>query len=107
MFRNLFGTPQIERTAEQQAAVDAQTKSLALYHYDSCPFCVRVRNSIESMGLNIEYRNIQLDRNHRQDLMAGGGKTQVPVLQITHDDGKVQWMYESGDIVNYLEQNFA
>ena len=107
MLRNLFSSSQIERTVEQQAAVDEQTKSLALYHYDSCPFCARVRYAIDDMNLNIEYRNIQLDRQHRQDLLNGGGKTQVPVLHITHDDGRVEWMYESMDIIHYLQQRFA
>ena len=106
MFRNIFNNNTVERTPEQQTAIDEQTKSLALYHFDSCPFCMRVRNGIDAMSLNIERRNIHQDRQHFEDLLRGGGKTQVPALQITHEDGRVEWMYESMDILNYLKQRF-
>ncbi|HAI96784.1 MAG TPA: glutaredoxin, partial [Methylococcaceae bacterium] len=36
----------------------------------------------------------------------GGGKLKVPCLRI-EEDGKVSWMYESSDIINYLEDRFA
>ena len=107
MFGNMFKNDPITRTPEAQAAVDQQTQALALYHYMSCPFCMRVRNAIEQMSLNIEHRDIQRDQTHRQDLLEGGGKTQVPSLRITHDDGRVEWMYESLDIINYLKERFA
>lgn len=106
MFGNIFKNNTTNRTPEQQAVVDEQTKSLALYHFQSCPFCARVRNATDAMSLNIEQRDIHQDRAHYQDLMVGGGKTQVPALQITHEDGRVEWMYESMDIINYLKQRF-
>ena len=40
---------------------------------------------------------------HNQALLSGGGKTQVPCLKIEDGAGKVRWMYESGDILAYLE----
>jgi len=39
---------------------------------------------------------------HRDNLIDGGGKSQVPCLRIESEDGAVQWMYESRDIINYL-----
>jgi len=35
----------------------------------------------------------------------GGGKRKVPCLRI-EEDGKTEWMYESNDIIAYLEQRF-
>lgn len=38
-----------------------------------------------------------------QELVRGGGKTQVPCLRIENETGDVQWMYESDDIIQYLK----
>lgn len=51
--------------------------------------------------LDLELRNTS-DREHAQALMAGGGKTQVPCLRIENEQGAVEWMYESDDIIQYL-----
>lgn len=50
---------------------------------------------------SIELRSTS-DSEHHSALSAGGGKTQVPCLRIESDDGKVEWMYESDDIIRYL-----
>jgi glutaredoxin 2 len=34
------------------------------------------------------------------------GRRTVPVLRIEHDDGRVEWMPESADIVDYLRERF-
>lgn len=105
---SLFGKSEpVVRSAEEQASVDAQTAKLNLYHYDSCPYCRRVRNHIDQLSLNIEYKNIQLEPQNRADLIAGGGRPTVPSLRIEGVDGSVQWMYESSDIMAYLSQRFA
>ena len=108
MFSFLSGSQEpVTRTAEEQNQVDAQTAKLKLYQYDSCPFCARVRNHIELLNLNIEHKNTQLEPQNRADLIAGGGKGQVPALRIEDDNGSIQWMYESSDIMAYLSQRFA
>ena len=68
---------------------------------------MKVRMAVKQLGLEIESRNIQREPQHRDDLMEGGGKTMVPCLRIDHPDGKVQWMYESSDIIEYLTQKFG
>ena len=80
-------------------------KSLALYHFQSCPYCARTRNAIDEMGLTIEQRDILLDPQHRSDLIAGGGKQQVPSLRIDTEDGQTSWLYESTDIIRFLQRN--
>jgi len=95
------------RSPEKQAAVDAQTKDLALYHFDTCPFCLRVRRAINKLQLCIELRNTHKDPRWQEELMAGGGKKTVPCLRIQSPEGSIHWMYESADIVAYLKERFA
>lgn len=97
----------IVRTAEQQAQIDTATQGLALYQFRACPFCVKVRKEIARLGLKIELRDALKDPTHRQALIDGGGKTTVPCLLITHTDGQEEWMYESDEIIRWLNQQFA
>lgn len=100
------GGPTVERSPEQQARVDAETASLALYHYESCMFCARVRRAIARLKLNIELRDILRDAGHRRDLEAGGGRSTVPCMKIGEGQNAT-WMYESADIVAWLEKKFG
>ena len=77
--------------------------SLALYHYDSCPFCVRVRTAIHKLGMTVELRNIHREPRYRSELVAATGRQTVPVLRI-EKAGAVKWLPESADIVRYLYQ---
>lgn len=43
---------------------------------------------------------------NREDLVRGGGKAKVPCLKITDQAGNSQWMYESGEIIQYLRGHF-
>ena len=82
-------------------------ESLALYHYDSCPFCVRVRRVLSKLGVECELRNTQLDPARRQELIEGGGRSQVPCLLIQDASGSKTWLYESSDIVSYLTAHYG
>ena len=82
----------------------SQFKKLALYHYDSCPFCAKTLRSIDEFNIDVELRNIELNHKHRLDLQQGGHKTQVPCLRIDDLKGDSQWLYESDDIIHYLAQ---
>jgi glutaredoxin len=80
---------------------------LALYQFDRCPFCVRVRRAIDELGLDVELRDIHADRNFRGELLDARGRTTVPVLRITSADGEERWMPESADIVRYLRATYG
>lgn len=95
------------RTAEAQSKVDAECASLALYHFSTCPFCIKVRHEMARLSLPVQLRDAQHDAGHRADLLQGGGKVQTPCLQITDGQGNVQWMYESSDIIKYLQGRFS
>jgi glutaredoxin len=95
------------RPAEVQAKVDAECAGLALYHFSTCPFCIKVRHEMARLSLPILLRDAQHDQQHRADLLQGGGKVQTPCLRITNEQGNVRWMYESNDIIKYLQQRFS
>jgi glutaredoxin len=97
----------IVRAAAEQQAIDARTQNLALYHYPTCPFCLKTRRVIQRLSLNIELRDAQHDAGHRAALIAGGGKPQVPCLMIGDAQGKPTWQYESSDINAYLNREFG
>ncbi len=77
-------------------------QKLSLYFFPSCPFCQYVLASLQSMSVDVSLVNIHQDYDARNELIAGGGKSQVPCLKIENNDG-VKWMYESQDIVEYLQ----
>jgi glutathione S-transferase len=78
--------------------------SYALYYYDQCPFCQMVLREIRKTDVQIELMNTLTNPKNRQDLIQGGGKATVPCLRIKDESGNVQWMYESGDIAQYLKK---
>ena len=47
------------------------------------------------------------DSEHRGSLMEAMGRGTVPVLRIDHEDGRVEWLPESDDIVRYLAEKFG
>jgi len=96
-----------ERSAEAQQEVDRQTQNMVLYQFQQCPFCVKTRRTIHRLALNIEKRDARNDPKWNQELISEGGKYQVPCLKITADDGTVQWMYESTDINQFLDEKFS
>lgn len=103
-----LSTPRsVERSAEEQAEVDAACEALALYQFRTCPFCIKVRKEMARLGLKIELRDAQLDPDHKQALLEGGGKVKVPCLRIAHEDGSEEWLYESDEINRWLHQRFG
>jgi glutaredoxin len=97
----------VQRSAEIQKEVDEQTQNMALYQFQQCPFCVKTRRQIRRLALNIESRDARNDPQWNQELINDGGKYQVPCLKITAADGSVQWMYESTEINQFLNEKFA
>jgi glutaredoxin len=92
---------------EQQAAIDAQTQGLALYEFKACPFCMKVRQEFRRKGLNIELRDARRNPAWGDELREDGGKYQTPCLKITSGNGQVEWLYESNDIIDWLENNIV
>ena len=96
----------MQRSPELQQQVDDAVKGMFLYQLYACPFCIKTRRAMRRLNLPIETRNVHLGSPHRSVLEQGGGKFQVPCLYLKLD-GEEQWMYESSDIIAYLERRFG
>jgi glutaredoxin len=94
------------RSEEDQARVEKEAESLALYQFHLCPFCIKVRSAIHGLNVSIAMRDARSEP-HRSDLEAGGGRIKAPCLRIEGENDEVQWMYESKDIIHYLSERFA
>ena len=97
----------IIRTPAAQALADQDCQSLVLYHYKTCPFCMRVRHEIARLSLNIQRIDAQPPGSNRDTLAREGGLTKVPCLKIIDIAGKSQWLYDSDKIIGYLQGRFT
>lgn len=95
------------RVRNDQTQVNVEADKLKLYQFKSCPFCVKVRRAMKRLNLPIETRDARRQGPVREELIAKGGKAKVPCLRIENADGTFQWMYESSDIIAYLQKRFA
>lgn len=96
-----------QRDPREQVRIDRALAGLALYQFETCPFCVKTRRAMRRLGLSIETRDARRDPQWRQQLLREGGRLQAPCLYIPDGDGEARWMYESNDIIAYLEQRCA
>ena len=96
----------IQRDAAAQAAVDLQCQSVALYQFNTCPFCIKVRQEMRRLSLPIEKRDAQHHVANRDELHQGSGATKVPCLKITEANGETRWLQDSNAIVAHLRERF-
>jgi glutaredoxin len=80
---------------------------LALYHFEGCGYCYRVRDVIDELGIDVELRDIFDNREWFDELVEARGRRTVPVLRITAADGEERWLPESRDIIRYLRETYA
>jgi glutaredoxin len=97
----------VQRSAEAQTIVDQQCQSMTLYQFNTCPFCIKVRQEMRRLSLPIEKRDAQHNAGNRDELQQGSGATQVPCLKISQANGEVRWLQDSNAIVAYLRERFA
>lgn len=74
---------------------------ITLFIRTGCPYCEKVRAVLEKHALMYETKNIA-NETVLKELIQEGGKQQVPFLV----DGEAR-MYESGDIVAYIEDVYS
>lgn len=77
-------------------------KTLTLYHFVGCPYCQRVKDYLAKENIIVPMKDIRENPGYRDELIAIGGKGQVPCLII---DGKA--LYESLDIIEWFKKNHA
>ncbi len=79
---------------------------LELFQFEQCPYCQKVREKLTELDLDYICRNVPKGSDTRELLKKLGGQEQVPFLVDT-GSSEVTMMYESDDIVEYLEENYG
>jgi glutathione S-transferase len=79
--------------------------TIQLYELQSCPFCIRVREKLEELGVEYESHYVPAPHGQRTEVKELSGQTGVPVIVDPEHD--VEGMYESRDIVAYLERVYG
>lgn len=78
---------------------------LQLFEFEACPFCRRVREAMTELDLSVEvYPCPKGSVRHREMVRRSGGKEMFPFLIDPNTDTS---MYESGDIVKYLFNQYG
>ncbi|WP_078809195.1 glutathione S-transferase family protein [Selenihalanaerobacter shriftii] len=76
---------------------------MKLYQFETCPFCIKVRNKLDELGLDYETIETPRDRDKRTKVKELTGQILVPVLE--DNDGTV--VYDSSRIVEYLDEQYG
>ncbi|WBA10448.1 glutaredoxin family protein [Salinivibrio kushneri] len=95
-------SPQLN--AAQKQAMDTLAQQVTLYQFAACPFCVKVRQASRKFGLPLQTKDAKRNMDARKELEQGGGRIKVPCLRIQEANGEARWMYESDDIIAYLNK---
>lgn len=95
-----------QRAPDYQDQVEQALRNYSLYQFAGCPFCIKVVRAMRRLNLPMELRDSSRDAQHRQDLLEQGGRVKAPCLRIEKADGSSEWMYESKDIIAYLNRQF-
>lgn len=95
----------LKRTVQAQQQVEAELGNLSLFQFFACPFCIKTRRAMYKLNLPIVKRDASQGSTFREELLQGGGKIQTPCLRI-ENDGAIEWLYESSEIISYLEKRF-
>ncbi|HED17221.1 MAG TPA: glutaredoxin [Gammaproteobacteria bacterium] len=96
----------MKRSDAEQQTVNEALSLMSVYQFYACPFCVKTRRALHRLNLTIALRDASKGSPYRDELQNGGGQIKVPCLRI--DEGeKTRWLYESNDIIAYLENRFG
>lgn len=82
-----------------------QPMTLELYELEGCPYCAKVKQKLDELGLDYEQHMVPRAHGERTEVEEVSGQTGVPVLVDTEHD--VEGMPESDDIVAYLEETYG
>ena len=104
---NLLTLPKpILRQKSDQNKIDKVTKHLTIYQFNACPFCVKVRRFLRKNSLNISLKDAKNNKIFKSELINEGGKHKVPCLKIEKINTKTEWLYESNEIIKFLNKEF-
>jgi len=105
LFLDAVFAPRVrELTLDQRKKLETAADHFSLYQFEACPFCVKVRRFLKSEGIQMRLKDATAEPG-RSELLRGGGALKVPCLRIDKANHSSEWMYESGDIIEYLKKN--
>lgn len=64
-----------------------------------------VKQFLSSRNIDIPMRNTMSDIEAYKELIKGGGRPTVPCLRIERSGQNVEWLYESLDIMNFIDEH--
>lgn len=96
----------IIRSAQDRELLKKEIDKLALYEFQTCPFCVKVRRELQRLGVPIRRLDAQFNMSARNELKTLGHKIQVPCLRIETSNGP-RMLYESKEIIAFLRSRFG
>lgn len=96
--------PRGTRVAAAYAHRTQPEKLIDLWGFEASPFCRKVREALSELGLDYQAHNVGKRGRRRPELVALGGKMQVPYLV---DPNTGTAMYESDDIIAYLRRTYG
>ena len=67
---------------EERLRINTFTSCMVMYEFKACPFCVRVRRFMKRNNIVIPTKDARKNKDYAEELVAGGGKLQVPCLVI-------------------------
>jgi glutaredoxin 3 len=77
-----------------------QKTVIRLYTGDYCPFCRRVKNELERLGL--EYDTVDADADMREEVIRLSGQRAIPILTIGDEV-----LVDSSNIIRQLRSRYA
>ena len=83
---------------------------LELYQAEGCPYSKKVRERMQALGLSFVAHNPRThggevrDEEAYEELLDRGGEDQIPFLV---DPERDESLYESDDIVAYLDEHYG
>jgi len=86
---------------------------LELYQAEGCPHCAKVRDALTDLGISYVTHNPRLPGGEGGDVLNEqtyremtelGGQDQIPYLV---DTAREETLYESDDIVEYVQEHYG
>jgi glutaredoxin 3 len=74
--------------------------AIRLYTGDYCPFCWRVKNELERLGL--DYDTVNADADRREEVIQLSGQRAIPILTIGDEV-----LVDSSHIIRELRSRYA
>jgi glutaredoxin 3 len=77
-----------------------QKTGIRLYTGDYCPFCIRVKNELDRLGL--DYEAVDADADGREEVISLSGQRAIPILTIGDEV-----LVDSSQIIRELRSRYA